>query len=77
MRGTWLLLVSIFLVVSPDGVASPPLPEGWTDALQWRSIGPYRGGRSTAVAGVPGAPERYYFGASGGGLWRSDDGKAK
>jgi len=43
-------------------------------ALEWRSIGPYRGGRSTAVAGVPQEPLTFYFGATGGGLWRTTDG---
>ncbi|MEL6863587.1 MAG: glycosyl hydrolase [Bacteroidota bacterium] len=43
-------------------------------ALQWRSIGPYRGGRATAVTGVPGHPNLFYFGASGGGIWRTEDG---
>ncbi|GIV36809.1 MAG: hypothetical protein KatS3mg032_1188 [Cyclobacteriaceae bacterium] len=43
-------------------------------ALEWRSIGPYRGGRSAAVTGVPGKPLLYYFGATGGGVWRTTDG---
>jgi hypothetical protein len=40
-------------------------------ALEWRSIGPYRGGRVTAVAGVPGQPLVYYMGATGGGVWKT------
>ena len=43
-------------------------------ALEWRSIGPYRGGRSAAVTGVPGKPNLYYFGSTGGGVWRTNDG---
>ncbi len=43
-------------------------------AIQWRSIGPYRGGRSAAVTGVPNRPNLYYFGSTGGGVWRSMDG---
>src|SRR6266446_6470098 len=42
--------------------------------LQWRSIGPYRGGRSTAVAGVTSQPNVFYFGATGGGVWKTTDG---
>ncbi|HEU4391812.1 MAG TPA: glycosyl hydrolase, partial [Blastocatellia bacterium] len=42
--------------------------------LRWRSIGPYRGGRVTAVAGVPSQPMVYYFGATGGGVWKTTDG---
>ena len=42
-------------------------------ALKWRSIGPYRGGRVTAVAGVATQPLVYYMGATGGGVWKSED----
>jgi len=42
--------------------------------LQYRSIGPYRGGRSAAVTGVPSQPNVYYYGATGGGVWKSTDG---
>jgi photosystem II stability/assembly factor-like uncharacterized protein len=41
--------------------------------LQYRSIGPYRGGRSTAVAGVAAQPFVFYYGATGGGVWKSTD----
>lgn len=41
------------------------------EGLEWRFIGPYRGGRATAVAGVPGDPLTYYFGAAGGGVWKT------
>jgi len=43
-------------------------------SLRWRSIGPNRGGRSIASAGVVGRPLEYYFGAVGGGLWKTTDG---
>ncbi len=42
-------------------------------AIQWRNIGPFRGGRSAAVTGVPGKPNLFYFGATGGGVWRTTD----
>ena len=42
--------------------------------LQWRSIGPYRGGRADAVAGVASQPAVFYFGATGGGVWKTSDG---
>ena len=44
------------------------------DALEWRSIGPYRGGRSCAVTGVEGKPNLFYFGSTGGGIWKSENG---
>ena len=43
-------------------------------ALRWRSIGPDRGGRSIAASGVKGRPKEAYFGATGGGLWKTTDG---
>jgi photosystem II stability/assembly factor-like uncharacterized protein len=43
-------------------------------AFQWRSIGPLRGGRSIAVSGVKGRPREAYFGATGGGLWKTTNG---
>ena len=42
-------------------------------ALRYRSIGPARGGRVTAVAGVPSAPHTFYMGATGGGVWKTAD----
>lgn len=44
------------------------------DGMKWRNIGPFRGGRSAAVTGVPGKPNLYYMGATGGGVWRTIDG---
>src|SRR5271155_654085 len=43
-------------------------------ALEWRSIGPARGGRSITSAGSASRPNEYYFGATGGGLWKTTDG---
>ncbi len=44
------------------------------NGLKWRNIGPFRGGRSIAVAGVPGEPMIYYAGTVGGGVWKTIDG---
>ncbi|MBL7994633.1 glycosyl hydrolase [bacterium] len=43
-------------------------------SMQWRNIGPFRGGRSIAVAGHADQPYTYYFGATGGGVWKTEDG---
>ena len=43
-------------------------------ALEWRNIGPFRGGRVTAVAGHPDQPFTYYMGATGGGVWKTTNG---
>ena len=42
-------------------------------ALPWRNIGPFRGGRANAIAGVPTQPSVYYVGYTGGGVWKTDD----
>lgn len=42
-------------------------------ALHWRLLGPFRGGRTDAVTGVPGRPNEFYFGAVNGGVWKSVD----
>jgi len=42
-------------------------------SLQWRSVGPFRGGRVLAVAGDPTDAKRFYFGSVNGGVWESDD----
>lgn len=44
------------------------------EGLEWRNIGPNRGGRSLGCADSPGRPNEYYFGATGGGLWKTVDG---
>ena len=51
--------------------AAGPLPVNLFDQLQWRNIGPFRGGRVVAVAGVPGDSTTFYFGAVGGGVWKT------
>ncbi|HET9371666.1 MAG TPA: hypothetical protein VFO19_15500, partial [Vicinamibacterales bacterium] len=51
-----------------------PVDPALLAAYQWRSIGPNRGGRSIAVSGVKGRPREAYFGAVGGGLWKTTDG---
>src|SRR5262252_5101987 len=42
-------------------------------AMHYRLIGPFRGGRSLTAAGIPGDPTTYYFGSTGGGVWKSTD----
>jgi photosystem II stability/assembly factor-like uncharacterized protein len=44
------------------------------NSLKWRNIGPFRGGRSAAVTGLPGKTNLFYFGSTGGGVWKTEDG---
>ncbi|HMQ86727.1 MAG TPA: glycosyl hydrolase [Flavilitoribacter sp.] len=69
------------ITLSPSLTLShPPTPQSLTfdstlfNGLQWRLVGPFRGGRSCTVTGVPGKPNLYYMGSAGGGAWRSKDG---
>jgi photosystem II stability/assembly factor-like uncharacterized protein len=68
---------SYFRVVFCLGlIATRPLSAQSTvpATLKWRNIGPNRGGRSIAAAGSSARPNEYYFGATGGGLWKTTDG---
>ena len=77
-----LLLVLLLLMAGPvmaqkkNTAAAKPtttFDDKLYNGLEWRSIGPFRGGRSASVTGVPGKPNLYYFGATGGGVWRTTD----
>jgi photosystem II stability/assembly factor-like uncharacterized protein len=57
-----------------QGVAAADLPpESAAQALHWRLVGPFRGGRTRAVTGVPGQPDTYLIGAVNGGVWKTTD----
>jgi len=63
-------LVSAIVLVS---ATAQPIPSELYSGLQWRLIGPFRGGRVIAVAGVPGSSTAFYFGSVGGGVWQTTD----
>lgn len=58
---------------APVAAATPTLDTTSFRELRWRSIGPFRGGRAAAGAGIPTQPLTYFAGYTGGGLWRTDD----
>ena len=60
--------------VAAEHAAAQTYSSDLYDALEWTNIGPARGGRSTATAGSDARPLEYYFGATGGGLWKTTDG---
>ena len=84
MRNVFKIIFSFLLLlggvgsldVGQEAVAQDALTydEALYSGMEFRSIGPYRGGRSAAATGVPGNPMLYYFGATGGGVWRTTDG---
>ncbi len=69
---TWLGALAAVLAAGAGADAQTVPPELYEN-LRWENIGPARGGRSTAVAGSRARPLEYYFGATGGGLWKSVD----
>src|SRR5215208_7262649 len=77
-RTSIVLCLAFALTVSAIPVhTQTPAPAKQPDLLkplQYRSIGPYRGGRSAAVAGVASQPSVFYYGATGGGVWKTTDG---
>ncbi len=67
--GVMSTVVAAVPAQTPDG----GIPEAAYAALQWRLVGPSRGGRALAIEGIPGDPGTFYFGAVGGGVWRTRD----
>ena len=72
------LALTTLLGSTPALAAQAPPPSATSLAaasgeLQWRMIGPFRGGRTRAVTGVPSQPDVFYVGAVDGGVWKTDD----
>ena len=81
-RGPLALLLTAFLSLTATADAasrsgSAAVDPAHFDAVEYRLVGPFRGGRSATVTGVPGDRSTYYFGSVGGGVWKSTDGGAK
>jgi len=70
------VLLATGLASMPSAAAAPTkdVDPSLYSSLQWRNIGPNLGGRSLAVAGSVARPNEYYFGATGGGLWKTTNG---
>ena len=71
-----LAIALALAIVAPIRAQEKEKSGGYSDlmkGLRWRLIGPFRGGRAVAAAGVPSQPSVYYFGATGGGVWKTVD----
>jgi len=70
-----LILLSFFTVIqfSTAQTNKQSIDPELYESLDWRHIGPFRGGRSCAVTGVVGKANLYYMGSTGGGVWKTDD----
>lgn len=66
------ILPGCFLLLTVAAIAQP-VPTELMNGLKWRLIGPFRGGRVVAVAGVPGDSTTFYFGSVDGGIWKTTD----
>ncbi len=70
------LICTVVVAACIATIAAAPalaIPASYFGGLHYRLIGPFRGGRAIAVAGVPGQPNHFYFGAVDGGVWESHD----
>ena len=72
LHGVAAVVLLALCTAAPPLAAAAPDPTLW-QGLEYRHVGPFRGGRATAAAMVPGEPYSFYFGSTGGGLWFSDD----
>jgi photosystem II stability/assembly factor-like uncharacterized protein len=68
------LLFCLFFIGNFTQLEAQTFDESQYDALEYRLLGPFRGGRSAAVTGVPNKSNLYYFGSTGGGIWKTLDG---
>jgi photosystem II stability/assembly factor-like uncharacterized protein len=71
-----LILTSVLCCSALPAQTETPasiVPDNFYSALQWRCLGPHRGGRVLAVSGVRGEPNTFYFGAVAGGVWKTTD----
>src|ERR1051325_9300392 len=78
-RFVLVVLCALSVRAAAPSPSSTPVPPGTIDeklfkGMQWRQVGPFRGGRALAVEGVVGEPDVYYFGAVAGGGWEKTNG---
>ncbi len=67
------MIISVTLAMPIGSSAQAPVDTSLFGGMRFRMVGPFRGGRSTAVTGVAGQPHLFYMGTTGGGVWKSDD----
>src|ERR1700689_5929250 len=67
------LIVILLTVALPKVSCAEISPASIVQDMQWRLVGPFRGGRTRAIAGVPGQPHTFLAGAVNGGVWKTDD----
>ena len=73
MSAMGLSLAMLAAPISTTVAAAADIDDSYFEALKYRNVGPLRGGRSTVATGVVGDANTYYFGATGGGVWKTTD----
>src|SRR5215467_12171315 len=71
VRSFGLLWLAHLLVTA--AVIAQPVPASLYSGMQWRLLGPFRGGRSVAVSGIPGNGTTFFMGSVDGGIWKTEN----
>ena len=77
MKNQFLILLCMAISFSSYGQRKKPdsgINERLYESMEYRNIGPFRGGRATTIEGIPDDIFTYYMGATGGGVWKTEDG---
>ena len=72
-RLLWILLALLYVLLLPSAFFAQSYDPSMYQELHWRLIGPFRGGRTVAISGVPGQPNLFYMAPNNGGVWKTTD----
>src|SRR6202795_1088074 len=69
----WIPLASLCVLLFSPALSAQQYDPSMDQELHWRMIGPFRGGRTVSISGVPGQPNVFYMAPNNGGVWRTTD----
>jgi photosystem II stability/assembly factor-like uncharacterized protein len=72
-RLRWALLISLWILIFPFALFAQQYDPALYQELHWRMIGPFRGGRTVSISGVPAQPNVFYMAPNNGGVWKTTD----
>jgi photosystem II stability/assembly factor-like uncharacterized protein len=72
-RLSWIPLAALCVLLSSSALSAQPFDPAMYREFHWRLIGPFRGGRTVAISGVPGQPNVFYMAPNNGGVWKTTD----